>query len=885
MESLWGEEFNLPEEKEKTKKILNKISKPKEVKVSVEKLVKSTKLSLQDKLKVINENVQKVLSKQKDNILVIKDKATFDNYISKAIAFGKIAIDTETNNSLDPITCKLMGACLYVPGEKQAYIPINHRDSETKERLEWQLTEEDCREEFQKLKDNNVFTIMHNGKFDYQVIKQTCHIEMSIDWDTMIACKLINENEFSAGLKQQYIDKIDPEQEKYSIDHLFENVEYADVDPDIFAFYSATDSLMTYKLYEYQYPIMTSKDFERIYKLFKEVEMPCVIVTAEMELSGVFVDQEYAERLKEKYHSKLSKIDINVNNCLSKIRNIIDTWKLTEDATKKQLKKLSDKQWLRAYNCGEYDEEIYKQINGDWYKVSKPKIEQLDDPLTPDSLASPTQLGILLYDILKCPIINKEKPYATGEEELKGIIEELKKSNNNEDAYNICNYMLKRRELVKLISTYIDVIPELAKRWPDGRVRTHFNQYGATTGRFSSSDPINLQNIPSHCKEIRLLFKAQPGYVLLGSDFGAQEPRLLSQFSQDQGMINAYKQEKDLYAIIAQSAFHNNYEDNLEHYKDGTLNPEGKKRRSVAKTILLGLMYSRGAASIADQIGSSVEEAQKIIDDFYKGFPKVEKFVKDSEQMGKNLGYVEDLWGRRRRLPDIKLPKFTVRYKDKKTNLGALNPFLGCKNRETEDKLIAQYIKEAENCKSKKQIDGLKLKAEKDGIEIINNGGFIAQAQRQCVNARIQGSAATMTKKAMVKIHRDERLKKLNFKLLIGVHDELIGECPLENVDEASKYLTEDMITCVGNSFDVPFKCDPDFSFNWYFNDLCSVIKEEYIKDVQKNNKTEEQAFKDLCAEHSELTKENLYEVIHRDFKTQNEDDWQSYIENLNLSF
>ena len=881
MESLWGEEFNLPEEKEKTKKVLNKISKPKEIKVSVEKLVKSPKLSLQDKLKVINENVQKVLGKQKDNILVIKDKVTFDDYISKAIAFGKIAIDTETNNSLDPITCKLMGACLYVPGEKQAYIPLNHRNPETKERLEWQLTEEDCKEEFQKLKDNNVFTIMHNGKFDYQVIKETCHIEMSIDWDTMIACKLINENEFSAGLKQQYIDKIDPEQEKYSIDHLFENVEYADVDPNIFAFYSATDSLMTYKLYEYQYPIMTSKDFERIYKLFNEVEMPCVIVTAEMELAGVTVDQEYAKRLQDKYHKKLEKIDLQLSSYLFELQPTLDAWKLTEDATKPQYRKLSEKQYQNALKSVSYDENLYSKINGDWYKVSKPKIQQLDDPLTPDSLASPTQLGILLYDVLKCPIVNTEKPYATGEDELKNILDKVKNLTNNISA-NICINMLKRREAVKLISTYIDVIPELAKRWPDGRVRTHFNQYGAATGRFSSSDPINLQNIPSHCKEIRLLFRAQPGYVLLGSDFGAQEPRLLSQFSQDKSMINAYKEGKDLYAIIAQSAFHNKYEDNLEHYPDGTLNPEGKKRRSIAKTILLGLMYSRGAASIADQIGSSVEEAQKIIDDFYKGFPKVEEFVKNSECMGKELGYVEDLWGRRRRLPDIKLPKFTVRYKDKKHDLGLFNPFLGCSNRESEDKLILYYKQALENAKSKKQIDALKLKADNEGIEIINNGAFIAQAQRQCVNARIQGSAATMTKKAMVKIFKDERLKTLKFKLLIGVHDELIGECPFENVDEASKYLTEDMITCVGNSFDVPFKCDPDYSFNWYFNDLCSVIKEEYLNKL-KQNMSADQAFIETCEDHSELLKDNVYEVIHRDFQKQNENDWKEYMKNINI--
>lgn len=136
LENLWGEEFELPSQKEQAKKVLNKISKPKTIKVTTEKTIKSNKISLNEKLKLIEEEVYKVLGKQKDNILCIKDINDLHNYITKAIEVKRIAIDTETNNSLDPITCKLMGACIYVPGEEQAYIPINHRNPDTKERLE-----------------------------------------------------------------------------------------------------------------------------------------------------------------------------------------------------------------------------------------------------------------------------------------------------------------------------------------------------------------------------------------------------------------------------------------------------------------------------------------------------------------------------------------------------------------------------------------------------------------------------------------------------------------------------------------------------------------------------------------------------------------------------
>ena len=195
-------------------------------------------------------------------------------------------------------------------------------------------------------------------------------------------------------------------------------------------------------------------------------------------------------------------------------------------------------------------------------------------------------------------------------------------------------------------------------------------------------------------------------------------------------------------------------------------------------------MYGRGVNSIAEGINCSIQEAQAIIDNFYKSFPRVKTWMENSEIFAKEKGYVEDLWGRRRRLPDILLPKFTIKYKSNANVKSDFNPFIGCKNRTVVDKSLQSYKEQLDKAKSKNQIDAIKQKADKEGIDIINNGGFIAQAQRQCVNARIQGSAATMTKMAMIKIYKDQELKDLGFRLLIGVHDELIGECPMENLDK-----------------------------------------------------------------------------------------------------
>ena len=526
-DSLWGDEFELPE-KPKAKDIVKKIKKEKtQTKSSAEsqyaeKIVKSKKISIEDKLNIISEEVKKVLAKQANNIICIRDKETFHNYISKCIDNKIVAIDTETNNSLDPITCKLMGLCLYTPNEKQAYIPVNHRDFRTLEKLSPQLNEEDIKEELQRIIDAKTYSVLHNGKFDYEVLKCTCNVLINIDWDTMIGAKLLDENEHSAGLKQQYIDKIDSSQEKYSIDQLFNNIEYADVTPEVFAFYAATDSLMTYKLYEWQKNRFNLPENNKLLTLANTIEMPLVKVLAEMELAGMEVDMNYASLLSNKFHKKLDEVDNKINNELDKLSTKIEAWRLTPEANykpkvgrSKTIKGITYKYMAASGGPGDmpywYEAKSFRQLSDDEAKSlelfateQKSKADQLTNPI---NLSSPVQLAILFYDILKAPVVDKKAPRSTGEEALKAISDKLH--------LPICDLILERRELVKLLTTYIDAIPELAKRWPDGRVRTHFNQYGAATGRLSSSDPINFQNIPSHAKEIRLLFKAKTDAKLI----------------------------------------------------------------------------------------------------------------------------------------------------------------------------------------------------------------------------------------------------------------------------------------------------------------------------------------------------------------------------------
>ena len=841
IESLWGEEFELPKEKEKVKKIAQKIAKPKELKVSVEKKLKNKNLSLAEKLEEIKKEVLRVLGKQKDNVLVIKSREDFHNYITKCIENKIIAIDTETNNSLDPITCKIMGLCLYTPDEKQAYIPINHRNPETQERLEWQLTEQDIKEELQRVIDAKTYSVLHNGKFDYQVIKCTCDSIINIDWDTLIGAKLLDENEKSAGLKEQYIDKIDPDQEKYKIDHLFKNVEYADVDPDIFALYAATDSYMTDKLYEWQIDKFNLPENKKLLDLATNLEMPLVKVIAEMELAGMDVDQDYGKLLSAKYHKQLEKIDNDINEELAKLKPQIDTWRLTADANFKPLKKTGE---------GE----------------GKSKNEQLTDPI---NLASPTQLAILFYDVLKAPVVDKKQPRGTGEDQLKALSEKLK--------LTLFDLLIKRREIAKLLTTYIDVIPELAKKWPDGRVRTHFNQYGAATGRLSSSDPLNFQNIPSGNKEIRMLFCSKDGYKIIGSDYSAQEPRLTAFYSQDKNMIDAYIQGKDLYSTIAAMSFDRKYEDCLEFYPEGTeiiyegqkvtcgykthQNKEGKKYRTYAKSILLGVLYGRGAASVGEQIGKTREEAQEIIDKFFNAFPAVKKWIDGSIEKAHEVGYVEDVAGRRRRLPDILLPKYQIKDLNQAANSN-FNPFLICENRKEESKLIKKYQEKLDKIKYAKEYEKLQSEALKEGIEIHSNTGFIAQAERQAVNSRVQGGAASLTKQALLDIYYDPELRKMGAYLINTVHDEILVEAPDSYMHEVADRLTQVMINSAKKYVhNVPMSCDPYITNCWYLDEFNVLVKSEF-KHMLDDGVDPMQAFEHLCEVRTESTRDQLYELV-----------------------
>lgn len=283
----------------------------------------------------------------------------------------------------------------------------------------------------------------------------------------------------------------------------------------------------------------------------------------------------------------------------------------------------------------------------------------------------------------------------------------------------------------------------------------------------------------------------------------------------DEGMIEAFKQGKDFYAEIASVAFGYPYEDCLEERPDGTINPDGKERRAQAKSILLGINYGRGAASIAEQLGCSKQKAEKIKEDVFKGFPAIAEFERQSFEMAEDLGYVTTLWGRKRRFPSMLLPDYEFEWSSVKFDDDPLD-FSDEEEEVSEvpDELIDKWMRRIKQAWGKKRNQVLAQAQIEDGLRITDN--TMSKDYTKIVNARIQGTAADQTKLAMIALHSNERLRELGFRLLVPVHDEIIAECPIENAKECKEIFKYIMEHSSGDKYTIPITVDIECSDRWY---------------------------------------------------------------------
>ena len=252
----------------------------------------------------------------------------------------------------------------------------------------------------------------------------------------------------------------------------------------------------------------------------------------------------------------------------------------------------------------------------------------------PFNLASTKQLQEILFDKLGLPVIQKTPKGAPSTNEE--VLEELAFS------HELPKVLVEHRGLSKLKSTYTDKLPQMVNP-QTGRVHTSYHQAVTATGRLSSSDP-NLQNIPIRNEEgrrIRQAFIAREGFTVVAADYSQIELRIMAHLSQDQGLINAFTQGKDIHRSTAAEIF------------GVALDEVTSEQRRNAKAINFGLIYGMSAFGLSRQLGIGRADAQNYMDLYFKRYPGVQTFMHDIREKAKAQGYVETLFGRRLYLPDI----------------------------------------------------------------------------------------------------------------------------------------------------------------------------------------------------------------------------------------
>jgi len=292
---------------------------------------------------------------------------------------------------------------------------------------------------------------------------------------------------------------------------------------------------------------------------------------------------------------------------------------------------------------------VDNQFLNDYSKVLDVEAKQSEERVYEQAgvrfnLASPKQLGEVLFDILKLDAKAKKTKtgqYATGEDVLQKMAAKHK----------IVDDILNFRELTKLKSTYVDAIPELINP-KTGRIHTSYAQAVAVTGRLSSTNP-NLQNIPIRTERGREIRKAfvprDPSRVLVSADYSQIELRIVAAISGDPNMCEAFKLGKDIHTATAAKVY------GIEE------SAVTKEMRYKAKSVNFGIIYGQGAFGLAENLGISRTEAKEIIDNYKKEFPNIQLYMDQQINNAKELGFVETLMGRKRWLRDINSSNFTVR--------------------------------------------------------------------------------------------------------------------------------------------------------------------------------------------------------------------------------
>ena len=348
------------------------------------------------------------------------------------------------------------------------------------------------------------------------------------------------------------------------------------------------------------------------------------------------------------------------------------------------------------------------------------------------NISSPKQLGEILFEKMKIsdkPKKTKTGQYSTSEE----VLTELASKND------IVKLVLEYRSISKLLNTYIDSLPKQLHK-STNRIHTEYVQTVASTGRLSSINP-NLQNIPirtSRGKEIRKAFIAKnKDHFLMAADYSQIELRIIASLSEEENMINAFKNKEDIHSSTAAAVF------------NVPINKVTKEQRSNAKVVNFGIIYGVSAFGLSNQTNLNRKESKELIEKYFEKYPKLKHYMNNQISFARDNGFVETILGRRRYLKDINSQNSIVR--------GA--------------------------------------------------------AERNAINAPIQGSAADIIKIAMINIQNKLSSGNYSSKMLLQVHDELVFDVFKPELNEIINLTRNEMEQAY--KINVPLTVDINYGLNW----------------------------------------------------------------------
>lgn len=831
--------------------------------------------SINSDLQAIEKQVEEYFSDSP--AILITTKQEFHDYVSKCIEYGYAGTDTETTG-LDRIRDYIVGWSLYVPGMPEAYIPCKHLTPIFDTPRPDQLTYEECGEELQRLVDAGVHLILANADFDTAMIYKDFRVDIkdNVYYDVLLAWRCIKEDEKDNTLKGLYAKypmhgQVDPK--KFS--DFFPVKLFPYCRPEIAKLYAANDAKITFDLFLWQVVYITKSNpkcqkahLEKIADLFWNVEIPMTRVCAMLHRTGMYIDNWTANKLQKRYNTVLTDMQKSI---AAEVQTIIDEKDFA--ANRK-----------RPFRTG-----------ADFNPNSTPQVKYLLSDLLGLDMSKGTGKEILaeyknikivsmildyrsLDTVISTFVIKLPKAVAR-DQRIHGSFKQIgastgRMASENPNLQNIPSHRTDIRHLFRGTPQKVEkvtVSESKVKLWEIDQIKTSENQWvyvkDVAIGSqcvvvdelehlviTSISDIVHPENskecVLTFSRNCSLIFVKKPVFVVMSSDYSQQEPKLTAFAAQERKMINAFQNGKDIYATIASIAYNVPYEECLEFNPvTHALQPDGKARRSVGKVLVLGLNYGMTVQSIGQDLFAGddsltdeqkTKKAQEIFDAVMKGFPDLANAIKSAQAKARKLGYTETILGRRRHHPNMQLPEYEILPMKGYVNpdVDPLDPSTFAVKDAIPDRIVADILKRLKACKYYGAVVKLTKQLAAENIKVVNNSYKIQEASRQVWNAVVQGSAADLTKLAMIKLTTDPEWVKYHGRLLVPVHDELICEIPYEYREKGEEILSRCMVEA-GNFLPFAISCDVTTTFRWYGVEVNSILSYDKPESLNKDTLTD----------------------------------------------